>query len=408
MTILPSRTLPVRLLVRGRAPAPAASLSPSTPATPSKKALARQRAKLRKKTSQVGLADSANATDSDVSSVAPASSALPPVPPLPTKVDVLDRVNGAKEQAAEKAEQVRDTVVKAAAPVVEAVAPAAQPVQDTARAAAPPTIVEPPKAPESVTSDEGESIAAYGSDDDEDDDEEEAAAATAPTSPYANSPRPASPAPPAATSQTVGIVDNKPKEAYTGADHDPNKKIKAIITRTVWGVVMAGGCIGLVCMGHVYVIALVFVCQATVFKELTALFDAGYAGSHAGAGVATRTRRRGRRRGRPSARGARRTASGGAGAWLGASSLFSLSCLRTRADPVCARAQVLLCRDKLLPLRREFDLLLQAHPHAPSGVPPDSLLVRPAPPPHQLWALRDRYGSPSRAFVWTQLTRGGM
>lgn len=220
-----------------------------------------------------------------MSSVAPASSALPPVPPLPTKVDVLDRVNGAKEQAAEKAEQVRDTVVKAAAPVVEAVAPAAQPVQDTARAAAPPTIVEPPKAPESVTSDEGESIAAYGSDDDEDDDEEEAAAATAPTSPYANSPRPASPAPPAATSQTVGIVDNKPKEAYTGADHDPNKKIKAIITRTVWGVVMAGGCIGLVCMGHVYVIALVFVCQATVFKELTALFDAGYAGSHAGAGV---------------------------------------------------------------------------------------------------------------------------
>ncbi|KPV73976.1 uncharacterized protein RHOBADRAFT_28370 [Rhodotorula graminis WP1] len=38
---------------------------------------------------------------------------------------------------------------------------------------------------------------------------------------------------------------------------------------------MAGGCIGLVLMGHVYVIALVFVCQATVFKELTALFDAG-------------------------------------------------------------------------------------------------------------------------------------
>ncbi|KWU43934.1 phosphatidate cytidylyltransferase, partial [Rhodotorula sp. JG-1b] len=53
------------------------------------------------------------------------------------------------------------------------------------------------------------------------------------------------------------------------------KKLKAVLQRTVWGVVMAAGAIGLVCMGHVYVIALVFIIQAVVFKELTALFDAG-------------------------------------------------------------------------------------------------------------------------------------
>ncbi|SGY69985.1 BQ5605_C004g03087 [Microbotryum silenes-dioicae] len=65
-------------------------------------------------------------------------------------------------------------------------------------------------------------------------------------------------------------------EAYTGADHDPNKKVKAIIERTVWGFVMGGGAIALVAAGHLYCIVLVFLCQAVVFSELTSLFDVGY------------------------------------------------------------------------------------------------------------------------------------
>lgn len=35
-------------------------------------------------------------------------------------------------------------------------------------------------------------------------------------------------------------------------------------------------------MGHVYVVALVFIIQAIVFRELTGLFDAGYSGAHVG------------------------------------------------------------------------------------------------------------------------------
>ena len=261
--------------------------------------------------------------------------------------------------------------------------------------------------PESVTSDdEGESMAAYGPSDDSDDDDDQvdapAPATTAPTSPFANSPRPASPAPLATTGTTpleqhakhtpttVGVVDHRPKEAYTGADHDPNKKLKAIVTRTVWGVAMAGGCIGLVLMGHVYVIALVFVCQATVFKELTALFDAGYAGSVGAAAAgdevkAVRTpereaKRKGRKEDRE--RWSRRMA------WCVHLPLTLFLLQRRELTP--ARAQVLLRRHQLLPVWREPHLLLQAHLDAPGVVPPDRLLVRPAPPPHQLWPLRHR------------------
>ncbi|GAA5847145.1 hypothetical protein JCM9279_002706 [Rhodotorula babjevae] len=286
------------------APAPATT---TTPATPSKKALARQRAKLRKQSSQLALgADSASATatDSDVSSVAPSASALPPVPALPSssrQQQLADTLNGARDAVVERAEQAQEAVQDPAARVVEAVKPAAQAVEEQVRAAVPSSVAPQPQ-PESVTSDdEGESMAAYGPSDDSDDDDDDeevlasAPATTAPTSPFANSPRPASPAPLATGTTaleqhaqhkptTVGVADHQPKEAYTGADHDPNKKLKAIVTRTVWGVAMAGGCIGLVLMGHVYVIALVFVCQATVFKELTALFDAGYAGAAGAAG----------------------------------------------------------------------------------------------------------------------------
>ncbi|GAA6033254.1 hypothetical protein JCM8097_003018 [Rhodosporidiobolus ruineniae] len=297
-------------------PPPASTLSPPPAATPSKKALARQRAKLRKKGSHLNLQAGSGGEDSDASAIHPAASSLPPVPPLPSKAAVEETANGVKDAVVNKAAEVTEAVFQSAKPAVQHKAPLAkedhetEEVKQPASAPVPPKEELPPKevqkshpevpssapfvppvtqaerpapappAPESVSTSDGETAGAFSDDEDEDDEEEDEGEQTevpsVPT-PKQASPRPASPAP---QTDAVEMTGNKPKEAYTGADHDPNKKIKAIIQRTVWGVVMAGGAIGLVLMGHVYVVALVFVVQAVVFKELTGLFDAGYSGAH--------------------------------------------------------------------------------------------------------------------------------
>jgi phosphatidate cytidylyltransferase len=171
----------------------------------------------------------------------------------------------------EKTEEVKEAAVKAAKPVVQVVAPAIEREEPKA-ASSLSRLAQPPSAPESTT--DGDSLAGYDEDEDDESDEDETEEASAQTSPKTATPRAASPAPAAAAE------GDKPKETYTGADHDPKKKLQAIITRTVWGFVLAGGAIGLVLMGHVYVIALIFVIQAMVFKELTNLFDVGYSGAH--------------------------------------------------------------------------------------------------------------------------------
>ncbi|WWC67782.1 uncharacterized protein I206_101694 [Kwoniella pini CBS 10737] len=51
------------------------------------------------------------------------------------------------------------------------------------------------------------------------------------------------------------------------------KKDRNVIERTTWTFIMIGGFIGLLCMGHPYMILLVMLCQALVYKEVTALFD---------------------------------------------------------------------------------------------------------------------------------------
>ncbi|GAA6016786.1 hypothetical protein JCM10207_003251 [Rhodosporidiobolus poonsookiae] len=297
------------------APAPASSLAPP-PATPSKKALARQRAKLRKKNSHLDLSSGADGNDSDISAVGAAASAIPPVPAMPGKDELLDKVNGAGEEVMQKAAEVTESVFKTAKPAVAHKAPIAQEDHETeevkqkasapelAKHELPPskaatssslpsiapfvpkvTAAERPAAPASVSTSDGESQHGFTDDEASDDEEEEekkvdtsAPSTATPASPANATPRPSSPAPASAVASSNG--SNKPKEAYTGADHDPNKKIKAIIQRTVWGVLMAGGAIGLVLMGHIYVVALVFVVQAVVYKELTGLFDAGYSGAH--------------------------------------------------------------------------------------------------------------------------------
>ncbi|GAA6010252.1 hypothetical protein JCM11491_005411 [Sporobolomyces phaffii] len=247
---------------------PAAATSSSTasatsPLTPSKKALARQRAKLRKQSSS-NL--NGNGDDSEASSIGPASSSIPPVPTLPSKI----QVNGVGATVVKETEHAKDKLVEQIKDVIPTT-PAAS--------------VVPPSS--SVSETDVESQAGY---DDDDDDDEEEDDETVPISASSlekadsigdvNTPTPSSPTVTAQTPSSPVAHSNKPKEAYTGADHDPNKKIKAVIQRTVWGVFMAGGCIGLVAMGHVYVVALVFIIQAIVFRELTGLFDAGYSGAH--------------------------------------------------------------------------------------------------------------------------------
>ena len=241
------------------------SASATSPLTPSKKALARQRAKLRKQSSS-NLNGNGNGDDSEASSIGPASSSIPPVPTLPSKL----QVNGAAEKVVKATVQAKDKLV------------------EEIKGSVPTKAADSVPPSSSVSESDIESQAGYDDEDeDDDDDEEEASVAAVPATSNneptsdSNTPTPSSPkisSRSPATSTTV--VNHKPKEAYTGADHDPNKKIKAVIQRTVWGVFMAGGCIGLVAMGHVYVVALVFIIQAIVFRELTGLFDAGYSGAH--------------------------------------------------------------------------------------------------------------------------------
>ena len=208
---------------------PLSTLSAPLLAPPSsKKAAARRRAQLRK-----------NAPEVDSSTDAPV---LPPIPALPT----------ALKKEAQKVE-------KKIAQVVEvATAPQALSTPEN------PTLLP----TESASSSDAETAEHYT---DEDDDASELDEPSPSPTPLAPSPRPLPPSPPHSPIDAAVPV-------YTGADHDPKKKLQAIIQRTVAGVLMASSLVAIVCLGHVYVIVLVFVCQAVVFSELSALFDAGSSG----------------------------------------------------------------------------------------------------------------------------------
>ncbi|KAK4055009.1 phosphatidate cytidylyltransferase [Microbotryomycetes sp. JL221] len=261
----------------------AASTSSTTATTtPSKKAAAKKRAALRKKLSKGDMSEGTG-TESD----SPAVLAVPPVPSLKQPVASSLR----KENKAHS--NVQDTsvtnVVKQAAQKVNGAAKSVKiEVEETARNASDKlqattggdqtntrsTIME------SASTSDAESVARYLDDDEDDDEDEDATDVEEPSSkmtpPSLTLQQPSTPT--RGSKNTTPTPKSPVKEAYTGADHDPNKKIKAIITRTMWGLLMAGGAIGLVFMGHIYVILLVFTCQAVVFSELTNLFDAGYSG----------------------------------------------------------------------------------------------------------------------------------
>lgn len=163
-------------------------------------------------------------------------------------------------------------------------------------------------------------------DDDDDDDDEEELTGAASSSPTSLTPllpllvKDPSATPPLLSSVSHGSPDSPPTEqlsspsaaspiivsaAYNaGADHDPTKKLSAIITRTIYGAAMAGGLIALILLGQIYVVLLVFLCQAVVFSELTSLFDAGYSSTNTtnGNGVVPNAEKEERRKGRRAAR----------------------------------------------------------------------------------------------------------
>jgi phosphatidate cytidylyltransferase len=246
---------------------------------------------LRKKGSKLDLAGGGggSGTGTESESTAPANSIVPPVPSLPKSTQQL---NGAVKNAAQ---QVKETVQPALESVKQQ-APSIDALKDQVTAALPKAKLQTPEIIETASSSDAETVPDYGDEDDSDLDDTSAP-------PVAAQPKPASPvgrAPSPPASKQAQVTAAATPEPYTGADHDPNKKLKAIITRTVWGLTMAGGAIGLVAMGHIYVIILVFVCQAVVYSELTNLFDAGYSGHDADAVVSQRDlerelRRKGRR-----------------------------------------------------------------------------------------------------------------
>ncbi|KAK0212642.1 phosphatidate cytidylyltransferase [Desarmillaria ectypa] len=65
----------------------------------------------------------------------------------------------------------------------------------------------------------------------------------------------------------------QPPTKLEAADPEEAKKRQNVVTRTVWTLIMIFGFIGLLLMGHSYMILLVMLCQTLVYREVTALFS---------------------------------------------------------------------------------------------------------------------------------------
>lgn len=369
---------------------PPAVAAPALPPTPSKKARKRQLLKQKSSVPALALDD----TDSDVSSISPSAASVPPVPSLPFKQNGATRTpkadhghpngKGKDLPAAPKAPELEPTPkslpphAHVHSPRVDetpsdAIAhwvlgsPSPDDDDDDAKAEGAPGV------PESIASSSDAEAEEHYSDEDDASDEDEPS--LAPT-PAALAPSPSASLTPSGSS-SPGLAPTP--EVYTGADHEPSKKIQSIITRTLYSLLMIAGFVGILSLGHVYVIMLVFACQAVVFSELTALFDAAPTSAHNGDSAPVSKEREQRRRGRKEERDR----------WSRRISWFALSLMQERRTGELTPApQVLFCGHQLLPLRRKLDLLLQAHPHPPVELPPNDLLVRPTSPTSQLLSLR--------------------
>ncbi|KAF8235974.1 phosphatidate cytidylyltransferase [Tricholoma matsutake] len=62
-------------------------------------------------------------------------------------------------------------------------------------------------------------------------------------------------------------------EDTSAKDAEKVKKRQSFLTRALWTCIMISGFIGLLLLGHAYMILLVMLCQALVYREVTALFS---------------------------------------------------------------------------------------------------------------------------------------
>ncbi|KAF8893783.1 cytidylyltransferase family-domain-containing protein [Infundibulicybe gibba] len=67
------------------------------------------------------------------------------------------------------------------------------------------------------------------------------------------------------------VTANTPRPS--AQDAEKVKKRQNMLERTLWTFIMIGGFIGLLLLGHAYMILLVMLCQTLVYREVTALFS---------------------------------------------------------------------------------------------------------------------------------------
>lgn len=81
-----------------------------------------------------------------------------------------------------------------------------------------------------------------------------------------------------AAAEALSKVVEQDKQ-ITIEETERQKKLQNGITRTVWTLIMIGGFITLLLMGHAYMVILVMICQTIVYREITALFSLKNAGA---------------------------------------------------------------------------------------------------------------------------------
>ncbi|KAG6811528.1 hypothetical protein H0H92_006961 [Tricholoma furcatifolium] len=73
--------------------------------------------------------------------------------------------------------------------------------------------------------------------------------------------------------ETVVPLDVPAMQPETSQEIEKAIKRQSFITRTLWTFIMIGGFLCLLLLGHAYMILLVMLCQALVYREVTALFS---------------------------------------------------------------------------------------------------------------------------------------
>ncbi|KIK01402.1 hypothetical protein K443DRAFT_678405 [Laccaria amethystina LaAM-08-1] len=74
-------------------------------------------------------------------------------------------------------------------------------------------------------------------------------------------------------SEKTSLPDLSPPAQPNVQDSEKTKKRQILLTRTLWTFIMIGGFVGLLLLGHAYMVLLVMLCQTLVYREVTALFS---------------------------------------------------------------------------------------------------------------------------------------